>query len=119
MTNLPCLPLLKERFLNKIKNDIKDTTIKYPRVKMNMFLQTWSSTALGFNGWGGQAFTDAYTTVIEEINTGYFGVFFDERLAYIVKYPNEIFQNDLKNKDMKSVLEANCYIENTGNFYVS
>lgn len=34
-------------------------------IVLAMFLQTWSSTALGFNGWGGQAITQAYTTVIQ------------------------------------------------------
>ena len=38
------------------------------RFKMYVFPQTWSSTALGFDykgGCGGQAMTEAYTTVVD------------------------------------------------------
>lgn len=34
------------------------------------FIQTWGSTSLGFEGIGGQAFTDAYTTVIYVAHDG-------------------------------------------------
>ena len=50
-----------------------------------MFPQTWSSTALGFGGVGGQAITSAYTVVVECVRTGCQAVYFGGRFAYLVK----------------------------------
>lgn len=50
-----------------------------------MFPQTWGSTALGFGGIGGQAITNAYTTIVECDHTGYRAVYFGGgKLAYLV-----------------------------------
>ena len=87
---------------------------------MYVFPQTWSSTALGFDavgGCGGQAFTTAYTTVVEmELhNTDkrtydiIYAVFFDGRIAYMCLNPNRGFLVDLKNMSMKSQKKAGCY----------
>jgi hypothetical protein len=57
----------------------------------NMFPQTWSSTALGFGGIGGQAITSAYVCVIESNLVGGYAVYFGGRLAYVIDRPNEMF----------------------------
>ena len=50
---LPCLPLVQERFWNAIKDDLtKEDKKYYPEFEMTMFLQIWGSTALGFSGIG-------------------------------------------------------------------
>lgn len=103
MINLPCLPLIQERFYNVIK-DKEDFNIKYyPEFEMHMFPQTWGDTSLGFGGIGGQAMTTAYTTVVIDNTSGWCGVFFNERLAYVIHNPNEKFFEDLRNGNMESV----------------
>lgn len=66
-----------------------------------MFPQTWSSTALGFGGIGGQAMTPAYTVIlrcgIEH------AVYFGGRHAYTVKHPNDKFFEDLRRGYMSEV----------------
>jgi len=81
----------------------------YHKFKMYVFPQTWSSTALGFDGCGGQAITEAYTTVVEmtsykfesgkdirgivykELEDKVYAVFFDGRIAYMCLNPNSSF----------------------------
>lgn len=52
--------------------------------EVEMFLQTWSSTALGFGGVGGQAITSAYTVIVHCPNALASAVYFGGRLAYLV-----------------------------------
>lgn len=80
---------------------------------LDMFTQTWSSTALGFdkaeNGepiFGGCAMTEAYTTVIHERTIDVYFVFFDEKFAYCVTDATERFFEDLQNRRMLSCSEA-------------
>lgn len=118
---LPCLPLIEERFHNEIRKrypmskwdihtpkNIMDS-VKYPEFDFNMFSQIWGSTALGFNGIGGRALTKAYTTVVEEMNLNIYGVFFGDRLAYAVENPNNLFFYDLDHHSMKAVYESFKY----------
>ena len=108
MATLPNLPLVQERFYYQIKNDLETLKIKYPEFEIiDVFMQTWGSTALGFGGWGGQAITSAYTTVIQNLDTGYVGVFFGEGLAYIIKNSNDKFCKDLQHHNLKAKYE--CY----------
>lgn len=101
MNTLPNLPLIQERFFNNIQNDLIQNDIRYPEFEViDVFSQTWGSTALGFGGIGGQAMTSAYTTIIQNIDLGYVGVFFGERMAYIIKHPNDKFREDLQNRNM-------------------
>jgi hypothetical protein len=65
-----------------------------------MFVQTWSSTALGFGGVGGQAITSAYVCVIESDLLAQFAVYFGGRLAYVIKRPNENFFEGITNHKM-------------------
>ena len=97
------------------------------RFRMYVFPQTWSSTALGFSGCGGQAITEAYTTVVEmswdyvnktddirglNLTTSddrIYAVFFDGKLAYICLNPNEQFFEDLNNRCMRSQNQSQAY----------
>ena len=69
-----------------------------------IFKQTWASTALGFDGMGGTAMTDAYTTVLRRGNSWF--VFFGGRFAYKVTNNDKVFKEDMKNKQLRSVKEA-------------
>ena len=40
-TNLPCLPLIQERFWNIVKDKEEYENIKYPEFDIRMFPQTW------------------------------------------------------------------------------
>ena len=123
---LPCLPLIEERARNILKEKIKKeyypfdentpqyiyNAYKYPNFDFNVFPQVWGSTALGFNNIGGQALTKAYTIVLKELNSNMFFVFFEERFAYMVKDPNELFQKDFEEHNMKPVYLAFKYEPN-------
>lgn len=52
-----------------------------------MFPQSWGSTALGYDGMGGQAITSAHTTIVECCTTRAIAVYFGSggRLAYLVQ----------------------------------
>lgn len=114
MATLPNLPLIQERFYNKIKGELDEKDIKYPEFEvLGVFLQFWGSTALGFGGIGGAAVTSAYTTVIENNKLGYVGVFFGERLAYIIYQPNDKFRDDLKARCMVDVMSYSKYEKST------
>lgn len=65
-----------------------------------MFPQTWSSTALGFGGVGGQAITSAYVCIIESNLVGQFAVYFGGRLAYVIERPNDKFWEDRSSQRM-------------------
>ena len=108
--HLPCLPLIQERFCQAIQPHVEEKTW-YPDIKMYMFSQTWASTALGFGGIGGQAITSAYTTVVADTQYNYWGVFFGDRLAYLVLGPNDIFFGDLRAGRMASVAQHGKYIK--------
>jgi hypothetical protein len=69
-----------------------------------MFVQTWSSTALGFGGIGGQAFTGAYVVVLECGNQC--AVYFGGRHAYTITNPNERFREDVIKQRMADVSGA-------------
>jgi len=72
----------------------------YDLTVYSMFVQTWGSTALGFGGIGGQAFTSAYVCVIESNLLGQFAVYFGGRLAYVVERPNAKFMEDVASQRM-------------------
>lgn len=77
-----------------------------PNFEVYMFPQTWGSTALGFdeeNVFSGQAMTDAYTVVFHEIESETYFVFFDDKLAYAVYDPSEIFYADFANRKLQTV----------------
>ena len=101
----------------------------YHKFKMYVFPQTWGSTVLGFDGCGGQAITEAYTTVVEmisyknesgtgirgivykELEDKVYAVFFDGRIAYMCLNPNSEFFRDFNRMCMKPQRGAECYID--------
>lgn len=72
----------------------------------SMFSQTWSSTALGFGGIGGQAFTSAYVIVLESTQGAGYCVYFGGRFAYRIEKPNKLFFEDIMSKRMADVSGA-------------
>lgn len=64
---------------------------------------------------GGQAITSAYTTVVGDNNSGYYGVFFGNRCAYIIKNPNQNFFEDMYKRSMKDVVHKGNYIRKEEN----
>lgn len=101
----------------------------YHKFKMYVFPQTWSSTALGFDGCGGQAITEAYTTIVEmtsykfesgkdirgivykELEDKVYAVFFDGKIAYMCLNPNSEFFRDFDRMCMKPQRGAECYVD--------
>lgn len=104
----------------------------YHKFKMYVFPQTWSSTALGFDGCGGQAITEAYTTVVEmtsykaesskdikgkihvvskDLEDKVYAVFFDGRIAYMCLNPNSEFFRDFDRMCMKPQRGAEYYVD--------
>jgi hypothetical protein len=70
-----------------------------------LFQQSWSSTALGFDGIGGQAISSAYTVVV----FGPYGdavVYFNGKQAYHVRRPNKLFYEHVYNQSMHAVMGA-------------
>ena len=112
--------------------DILDNTYCH-RFKMYVFPQTWSSTALGFGGCGGQAITEAYTTVVEmswdcvnktddirglNLTTSddkIYAVFFDGKIAYMCLNPNSEFFRDFDKMCMKPQRGAEYYVDESLN----
>lgn len=78
--------------------------------ELYMFPQTWGSMALGFGGIGGQAITAAYTTICQDLQSGYYGVFFGTRMAYLIHNPTQQFFEDWKAQYMRPVNEKKVYI---------
>lgn len=69
-----------------------------------IYPQTWATTALGFNGWGGDVMTTAPTTAIEAAGKIY--VLFGGRHAYSAKVTDisrEVYNNIFYNRQAPSV----------------
>ena len=107
--NLPCLPLIVERFVNAAKKHLAGENRYVPDCAVQVFPQVWGSTALGFGGIGGQALTTAYTTVVSDRNKNWHGVFFGDEAAYLVSDPNELFFEDIKKHRMASCDRCSQY----------
>ena len=70
------------------------------------FLQTWSTTALGFDRpFAGQAITQAMTTAIKTYDERWY-VFFGGSIAYCLENPTKQFFEDLRTFRLKSCSEA-------------
>jgi len=74
-----------------------------------MFPQTWSSTALGFGGIGGQAVTPAYTIIIESEHGLGYCVYFGGRFAYRIERAADCFYSDITKQSMVKVTESHKY----------
>lgn len=93
------------------RKDQKYVSIEF---EADVFVQMWGSTCTGFditeNGSpaiGGAAMTKEYTSVFHELLTDTYLVFFGERICYKVTNANAGFHEDLKNRCMASLSEAN------------
>lgn len=100
--------------VRKIVPDAFKDSFWHPQADLeSMFPQTWPDTAGGFSRPGiiaGQAFTTEITTVmkvfVHDTKEEYFGVFFGNKPAYLVSNANEVFFEDLRNRQLKSKYEA-------------
>ena len=108
--NLELLVYKSEQYILNSKNEKINRKLKF---SVDVFKQIWGSTLLGFdkseNGdslIGGQAMTEAYTTVVHEETNNIYLVYFASRIAYIVDNPTEKFLNDLKDRNLDSYSEA-------------
>lgn len=98
------------RILDEKKRDNKYALVEIEAV---MFPQIWGSTCTGFdvteNGsptLGGCAMTKEYTTVIHELVTDTYIIFFGEKMCYKVTNANAKFFEDLQKRRMASLSEA-------------
>ena len=66
-------------------------------IEVRAGLQTWSSTALAFNGVGGQAFTSALTVIVSFENV--YCIYVGRRLAYKIDYSTLSAEGKLKFSD--------------------
>lgn len=72
---------------------------------MTVFSQLWSDTSTGFDGWGGQSMTPAYTTIVVFEPMNIVGVYFQNTFAYLIENPTERFYEDMANKSIVSVYD--------------
>ena len=125
----PNLELIEETFKEKVKEKYPrafDVSSQWRKCTADVFMQTWCTTATGFDlkpVCSGQAFTDEYTTVMRlewyELSSvdnklhpkSLYGVFFGNRLAYILKNPNQKFEFDFRDRCMNSQKNARLYID--------
>ena len=102
---------------DKVKEKIKQQREKnrYARVNFDaiVFSQIWGSTNTGFDvmedgspSMGGCAMTKEYTTVMHEMLTDTYCVFFGNRPCYMVSDANDRFHADLKERNLASLSEA-------------
>lgn len=80
---------------------------------MNMFPQTWGSTALGFGGIGGAAMTSAYTIILNSYLNGEYLVYFGGQFAYKINKPTDAFFEDIRCVNMYPVSSAKKRYERT------
>lgn len=102
-----------EEFVNKIKELREKNRYASVQFEADVFPQMWGSTCTGFdvteNGEpaiGGCAMTKEYTTVVHELLTDVYVVFFGNKPCYKVSDANEFFFEDLKKRNMASLSEA-------------
>lgn len=125
----PNLELIEKTFKEKVKEkypSVFDAINQWHKCTADMFIQTWYNTATGFDlepVYSGQAFTDEYTTVMRlqwlersnidnKLHTkSLYGVFFGNKLAYILRNENQKFEFDLKDRCMNSQKNAREYVD--------
>lgn len=103
-----------EEFLKIFEEMKKNKKYVYAEIDAVMFPQIWGSTCTGFdvteNGspaLGGCAMTKEYTTVLHELLTDTYIIFFGEKMCYKVTNANAEFYEDLQKRQMASLSEAN------------
>lgn len=98
--------------LKKIQDRVKKGVVT-TEFDVYVFPQIWGSTCTGFDITSdgqpvisGSAMTKEYTTVIHEILTDTYVVFFGNKLCYMVDNANEKFLKDLENKNLNGLKKA-------------
>jgi hypothetical protein len=99
-----------------LKKVIEDSTKRFKEndstfgpldeVEIEIWMQTWGSTALGFGGIGGQCITSAYTFLAWDKYRQNCLVYFAGRFAYQVKNVNDAFRKAYTERRMPSIREA-------------
>ena len=101
---------VKKDYESKTAHFLTDYKLMYD-TKIYSFPQTWGDTALGFDGYGGQAITTAQTTVIMvDAECNYAAVFFGGKFAYSVENMNEAFIKDFSQFRMEPVYKIGKYL---------
>ena len=102
-----------EEFLKIFEEKKKNKKYVYAEIDAVMFPQIWGSTCTGFDvnedgspAWGGCAMTKEYTTVLHELLTDTYIIFFGEKMCYKVTNANAEFYEDLQKRQMASLSEA-------------
>lgn len=102
-----------EEFLKIFEEKKKNKKYVYAEIDAVVFPQIWGSTCTGFdvteNGspaLGGCAMTKEYTTVLHELITDTYIIFFGEKMCYKVTNANTEFYGDLQKRQMASLSEA-------------
>lgn len=102
-----------EEFLKIFEERKKNKKYVYAEIDAVMFPQIWGSTCTGFDvtedgspAWGGCAMTKEYTTVLHELLTDTYIIFFGEKMCYKVTNANAEFYEDLQKRQMASLSEA-------------
>lgn len=108
--------LKKDDEFQKILEAKTKNTYTHPELDAVVFPQIWGSTSTGFdvtkNGaavLAGCAMTKEYTTVFHELLTDIYVVFFGDAPCYTVHNANEVFFEDLKKRQLKSLSQAKQY----------
>ena len=102
-----------EEFLKIFEEKKKNKKYVYAEIDAVVFPQIWGSTCSGFDvtedgspAWGGCAMTKEYTTVLHELLTDTYIIFFGEKMCYKVTNANAEFYEDLQKRQMASLSEA-------------
>lgn len=102
-----------ENFVTKFKELKSKNKYAYLDFDAVVFSQLWGSTCTGFDvmpdgspAIGGSAMTKEYTTVMHELLTDTYVVFFGDKPCYKVENANDKFLEDLKNKNLDSLSMA-------------
>ena len=102
-----------EEFAEKLSKIRETNKYAAPDFDATVFPQWWGSTCTGFDvmpdgspAFGGCAMTKEYTTVIHELLTDTYFVFFGDRPCYSVTNANKDFIKDLKGCQMASLSES-------------
>ncbi len=95
-----------DEFTEKLKKAREEDPYRSVDLVLHSFPQMWGSAALGFDRIGGQAMTEAYTTVVHERVTNIYIIFFGEKPCYSLVDPTEEFFEDLKNLRIAGINEA-------------
>lgn len=118
--NLELLEYIAKQMFNKdesIKKKLeeirKNNRYAVIEFETEVFPQLWGSTCTGFDEtedgdlvMSGCAMTKAYTCVFHELLTDIYIVFFDDRPCYMVKNANQVFREDLKNRNLCGLHDA-------------